>query len=263
MWVHNTRVDLAEDPVAVLVVTHGYGEHLGRFDEFAQRALEQGISVLRANLAGHGEGSGYCADITDFGEYQDQLSSRIAEARAYYKELPIFAFGHSFGSFITAWFASEHPGAVDGYIFSGGLVDNSAAPKLKVLATKLLSGVVPKLRIPVGVDVELISSDHDQVIRYKSDPLTFDRATLRWGRILMQALQRFADKPKWTTRSLWLHGEADEITPLKPVENYVSGEKCWELKVYANNRHEVHHDSLADAFYTDLFEFVKADNSQR
>jgi len=259
MWVHNTQVDLAEAPKAMLLITHGYGEHLGRFDDFTERALKQNISVIRANLPGHGPESDHCADISAFDEYQQQLLARVKEARSNCTDLPIFVFGHSFGSFITAWFATEHSDLVDGFIFSGGLVDNSAAPKLKVVATKLMGGLFPILKIPVGVDASKISSDQVQVARYQSDPETFDKASLRWGRVLMAALEQFDAKPKWVARSLWLHGADDEITPLEPVKNYIAGQKNWKLNVYEGCRHEVHHDSHAQQFYKDLFAFILSD----
>ena len=54
-------------PVALIQITHGMTEHIGRYEDFAQRMTERGIAVAGFDLRGHGRNAGD-ADGASFGE---------------------------------------------------------------------------------------------------------------------------------------------------------------------------------------------------
>src|SRR3954468_18207250 len=46
------------DPTHVVVIAHGYGEHIGRYDHVAEALGEGGASVYGLDHAGHGRSDG-------------------------------------------------------------------------------------------------------------------------------------------------------------------------------------------------------------
>ncbi len=255
-WQHNTQVDLVESPKAVIVVVHGYGEHLGRYDQFTERANAAGYAVLRANLLGHGPDSAKVADIAHIDDYCLPVVARVNEARTNCPDLPVVVFGHSLGSLVTLWSASHNAGLADAYVVSGGLVGPDAVPPVKLAITMLLGKVLPNLKISLGFDDDAISSIKAENERYQNDPHVFDKATLRWGRVLMGTLKAVEDQRKWSEPSLWLHGSNDQVNPLAPVQRYIAGQSNWQLNTYQGDHHEVHHDVHAEDFYRDMFNWL-------
>ena len=55
------------DVTAVLQITHGMTEHMGRYQDFAQYLCARGIAVSGFDLRGHGKHSGDQA-VASFGE---------------------------------------------------------------------------------------------------------------------------------------------------------------------------------------------------
>ena len=48
----------AENPIAVTILVHGFGEHISRYEHVAQQFLKENISVLGVDLIGHGNSTG-------------------------------------------------------------------------------------------------------------------------------------------------------------------------------------------------------------
>lgn len=55
------------EPRAMLQITHGMTEHIGRYSTLAEELTEQGIVVAGFDLRGHGENPGD-ANCASFGE---------------------------------------------------------------------------------------------------------------------------------------------------------------------------------------------------
>ena len=48
------RFNYANNETATVIIHHGFGEHLGRFDHVADYLLESGYNVMRFDVRGHG-----------------------------------------------------------------------------------------------------------------------------------------------------------------------------------------------------------------
>jgi pimeloyl-ACP methyl ester carboxylesterase len=62
-----------EQPVATLLVLHGYYDHMGLYRHVVDWGLRMGFAVLACDLPGHGLSSGPRASINEFEEYQAVL----------------------------------------------------------------------------------------------------------------------------------------------------------------------------------------------
>ncbi|WP_407293689.1 alpha/beta hydrolase [Stutzerimonas zhaodongensis] len=99
-------------PVATLLVLHGYYDHMGLYRHVVDWALKQGYAVLACDLPGHGLSSGPRASINEFDEYQAVLQGLLMEAAALNLPQPWHLLGQSTGAAIVLDYllnATTHP----------------------------------------------------------------------------------------------------------------------------------------------------------
>ncbi|MEQ7918841.1 alpha/beta hydrolase [Xanthomonas sp. WHRI 1810A] len=90
-----------DQPVATLVLMHGFYDHMGLYSCVIEWALEQGFAVIACDLPGHGLSSGARASIRDFAEYQSVLDRLFIEADTLQLPKPWHLCGQSTGGAIV------------------------------------------------------------------------------------------------------------------------------------------------------------------
>ena len=108
---------------AVLQITHGMTEHMGRYETFASALCAQGIAVAGFDLRGHGKNSGN-AEVASFGEggwraSMEDMHLFFEELRQRFPEMPHFMMGFSLGSFLLREYLGMYPEGVAGAIIAG------------------------------------------------------------------------------------------------------------------------------------------------
>ncbi len=99
--------DAVSRPVGVVQIIHGMDEHIRRYDRFAKFLNKNGYIVFGDDHRGHGKTAGKISNIGRVGNIPDIFMATVNDEieilkylKAKYK-LPVFLFGHSYGSFIT------------------------------------------------------------------------------------------------------------------------------------------------------------------
>ena len=97
--------DDVKEPKAVIQIIHGMQEHAKRYDEFAKVLNKAGFIVFASDLRGHGETAGRVEDLghTNGDIFKEIVSDQVIITEKLKKDydLPVYIFGHSYGSFIT------------------------------------------------------------------------------------------------------------------------------------------------------------------
>src|SRR3954454_13742107 len=99
VWVR--RWDAA-DPARLVVLVHGYGEHIGRYEHVAEALAARRSLVVGPDHVGHGRSAGEAGGVDDFEAVVDDLRAVVQEARA---DLPVVMVGHSMGGLIATRYA--------------------------------------------------------------------------------------------------------------------------------------------------------------
>ena len=87
---------------AVLLVSHGLGEHGGRYAQVAEELAAHGITVHAIDHRGHGRSEGRRGHVAHFGEFvRDFETFRVAVAKEHPSGAPLFLLGHSMGGLIA------------------------------------------------------------------------------------------------------------------------------------------------------------------
>ena len=87
------------DPIAHVVVAHGFAEYTRRQVNLAEALVSAGMSVLRYDMRGHGHSGGRRGHVERFDDYVDDLCDMVERART--PDVPLYVVGHSQGGLIT------------------------------------------------------------------------------------------------------------------------------------------------------------------
>lgn len=167
---------------AVLLVSHGLGEHGGRYAALAEDLVEHGITSYAIDHRGHGRSGGPRGHVAHFGEFVRDFEHFRAEiAKEHPGEKPIFLLGHSLGGLIAIRHLQTHPEApYAGAVLSAPLVGIAVkAPRWKVALSGVLSRWVPWLPFHNAIDTAMLSTAPGYVEAYRADTLLHNTITPR------------------------------------------------------------------------------------
>lgn len=211
-----------------LLIVHGLGEHIGRYDHVATVLAAQGWDVHGWDQRGHGRSEGKRGDIPDPEALLRDVARVIDAVRKPDSRLALV--GHSMGGLVAARFAAEalsaQPAAwsrpLHGLVLSSPALDAglSAAQKL---ALALAENLAPGLAVGNGLKPDWICRDPAVVRAYVDDPLVHDRITARLTRFIVDAGERvIADAPRWALPTLLMWAGADRCVAPRGSEAFAA-----------------------------------------
>lgn len=174
-----------ESSRGVVIVTHGYYDHVGIVRNAIDWALQSGFSVGAFDLPGHGLSTGARAAIDSFAQYATTLEDFLRHIPTT-PEQPIILVGHSTGcAAIFEYLHTRKNLSVRKAVFLAPLV-RGAYHHLSVVGFQLMKNFVET----TTRWFRNASSDREFLRWFRQDPLQYDRFPIRWGR----ALYRWHDK---------------------------------------------------------------------
>ncbi|XP_021502556.1 monoglyceride lipase isoform X3 [Meriones unguiculatus] len=232
-------------PKALIFVSHGAGEHCGRYDELAQMLKGLDMLVFAHDHVGHGQSEGERMVVSDFQVFVRDVLQHVDTVQKDYPEVPVFLLGHSMGGAISILAAAERPTHFSGMVLISPLVlaNPESASTLKVLAAKVLNLVLPNMSLG-RIDSSVLSRNKSEVDQYDSDPLIC-RAGVKvcFGIQLMNAVSRVERAmPKLTLPFLLLQGSADRLCDSKGAYLLMESSRSQDktLKMYEGAYHVLH-----------------------
>jgi alpha-beta hydrolase superfamily lysophospholipase len=229
---------------AALIIVHGLAEYAGRYaramDAFAQR----GIHAFAYDQRGHGAAPGPRTHVRRFDDFVTDLGVAVDAVRRIHPRLPLFVWGHSMGSVVATLAAAN--------VSLAGVITSS--PSLEIFRRgpdptsggyRMVSRVLPRIRIPLGLDPSRISHDESVQRAYGDDPRIPKTASLRLIVEFALACDRSREvAPRITTPWLVVHGEQDQVAPVAGAKVLFDllGSKDKQLQIYPAARHEVHNE---------------------
>jgi alpha-beta hydrolase superfamily lysophospholipase len=251
----------ANNAKAVVVIVHGFAEHLGRYDFFTEKLLESNLTVYRFDNRGHGNSGGKTGHLNDFNDYISDTDLIVENAVQENPGLPIFIIGHSMGGFIAFLYGLKYGDKLKGQILSGAATDyNIEIQGIKGTLIKIASRISPNALIKNDLS-DLISRDQGVVKRYRSDPLVFDKATAGFYYQFLMAGTNYllANRHSYTCPCLILHGEKDKIiskdVSKKLFDSIATDDKA--LKIYEGLYHEILNEPEKERVFEDIFKWIE------
>ncbi|MFY3382869.1 alpha/beta hydrolase [Paracidovorax sp. MALMAid1276] len=170
-----------------VLLVHGLGEHVGRYDPVARRLNDWGFAARGFDQYGHGESGGPRGGLSSDLRLLDDLADLVDATRARMPAgEPLVLLGHSMGGLVAARFVSLKMRPVDGLVLSSPALDAGLNPVQKLLLATL-PRLAPNLRVNNGLDVQYLSHDPAVAPAYLADPLCHDRISARLARFIAEA----------------------------------------------------------------------------
>ncbi|MEA4812913.1 MAG: alpha/beta hydrolase [Anaerolineaceae bacterium] len=209
---------------AAVVLVHGLGEHIQRYNHVAAQYNARNIFVLGFDQRGHGQTQGKRGLIPSAQQMMDDITSAIRLARKLCPGKPVFLYGHSMGSCEVLYYGLTGPEKPAGILAtSTPLYLNPSTEGQRKLA-RLFGKILPGLTIKNGLDANGLSRDKAVVKAYLEDPLVHPMASVRLANFLFDASEYvLAHAKDWNIPLYLAHGSADPICDIRGTEQFASG----------------------------------------
>ena len=199
-----------------VLIVHGLGEHIGRYDHVAAHLNGWGWNVVGYDQRGHGLSGGGKGQLAAPDSLLQDLSRVIAAVRTEHAG-PLVLLGHSMGGLVAARFVAEgllsSPAAwyrsVDALVLSSPALDAGMNAMQKLLLA-VTGPLAPNLAVGNGLKPAWISRDPAVVAAYEADPLVHDRVTPRLARFIVDGGESVrAQAARWAVPTLLMFAGSD------------------------------------------------------
>lgn len=261
---------------AVLQITHGMTEHMGRYESLAADLCRHGIAVAGFDLRGHGKNPGN-PEIASFGEGGwaasiEDMRLFFTELRSRFSEVPHYMLGFSLGSFLLREYLTKYPceGELSGAIIAGtghqpgwilsvmmsivrGEFGKAGFDGTTDLIRQLSFGTYNRKFKPNHTEADWLCSDVSALNAYLADPLVRKNisAGLFWE--LLGSMKRSGsafEYDGWNTSLpiLLISGQEDPVGDagkgVRTIYNRMkkAGMENVTLNLLPNARHDIFHE---------------------
>lgn len=283
------RFDCSQ-PRAMVQISHGMCEYIGRYSEFADYLGERGFLVFGHDALGHGssvrsaDDLGFTAEGGGAEYLVEDVHNLSLHMKREYPDLPLILFGHSMGSFIAREVAARYGKDYASAIFCG-----TGGPQMPAGAGRLLARLLIALRgerhrsvflariaflgynkkyDSVRTSCDWLTRDESVVDRYLADPLCRYIFTLRAYHDLFTLVQSVSRR-NWAERLpkdlpvLVVSGEMDPVGswgkgPRAVADRLTRAGVRVTLRIYPEMRHEILNEIGREQVLKEMEEWLTA-----
>lgn len=233
------------EPIAVIALVHGMGEHCGRYRHVAEFFTRHGISVITFDQRGHGRSEGQRGHAHSYRILLESIDELVDRAKVQFKHKPVFLYGHSMGGNLVLNYMLRKPFQVKGVIVTSPWLRLAfEPPAFKVKLGKWMRNIYPSFSQPTGLIAEHISRDPEVVKAYKRDKYVHNRISASFFMSVYEyGYYAIRHASEFKSPLLLMHGTADKLTSHKATEEFAAASKnVSELKLWDGLYHEIHNE---------------------
>lgn len=246
-----------ENPVKVLCIIHGIGEHAGRYDRMATFLNESHIAVVGMDHRGHGLSEGKRGHTAPRGSVLLDVDAMIEYAQNKYPGVPIILYGHSMGGNICLDYRNRggRNGVPEKYIVSAPWIRLvRQVPKAAYVAVKTVAKVAPEATLNSGCPKELLGNPVN-LTEYDADVLVHDKVSLQTaveGFDIGKALEKGRLENNHRADNiplLLMHGDADGICDVRgsrAIAQLNKGNPYFTYIEWPGYFHEIHNGGYVE-----------------
>ena len=251
-----------ENARAVILIVHGVGEHVARYQPFESWFCGHGYSCYGYDQRGHGRSGGVRTHVNNFLEYAEDLQLIISKVLSENSVTPVFLFSHSMGTLVALTNCIAFPdNKLAGVILSScAIKPGRSLPSWALKLINPLARLIPRLRVPTFIPVNGLSHDPAIANSYRRDELVESAVTLGWLRSFSDAQKEiFYNVEKIRVPLLVLHSQADPIASIEGVQDMLALVKSEDVTFieFQSLFHELHNEVLSDReqVYKNIFDW--------
>jgi alpha-beta hydrolase superfamily lysophospholipase len=244
---------------AVIVMVHGIGEHIHRYDHWASMFNKEEIGFVGVDLPGHGRSDGNRGDIKSYTLLGEMIDILIKSCNKTFPGCPVYIYGHSLGGGIVLNYLLRRNPKVKGAIVTSPYLRLAfEPPRIKLVLASVIKHILPGLIQPTGLNADQLSHDKALVEKYKTDPLIH-------GKISVRLFSESADAANYSLThaselkvpTLILHGSDDLILSVEGSREFARKTNMVDLKIWEGGYHELHNEPFKDEVFKYILNWIK------
>ncbi|MBK8529042.1 MAG: alpha/beta hydrolase [Rubrivivax sp.] len=251
---------------ARVLIVHGLGEHIDRYDALARALNAAGYAVSGHDQRGHGRSPGGRGAIPAADSLCSDLAAVIDTLQTADGRAPLL-LGHSLGGLVAARFVAEALAAQPASwsrplpkLMLSSPALNPGMNGAQRLLLAVLGSLAPNLAVNNGLKPDWISRDPAVVRAYVQDPLVHDRVTARLVRFIVDAGREvLAQAPRWRVPTLLMWAGADRCVAPRGSADFAAAAPSAVLQhqVWPALFHEIFNEPERDAVVARLVQFLQ------
>jgi alpha-beta hydrolase superfamily lysophospholipase len=243
-----TRLVRPPQPLAVVGIVHGYGDHSGCYVELMERLAAAGFESHAVDFRGHGRSGGRRGFARRWSDFLDDLETFVARLRRaaggqlHAEAQPLFLLGQSHGALLLVHAALHGLADIRGMVFTSPYLRFTLpVPPWKLSFGRLIASVAPGFPMPTDIRVEMLTADPAILELARSDPLSLRIVTPGWFFAAQRAqTEALARAPDFRVPLLVVQGGRDPITDPAATEAFYNrlGSEDKTYRCFPDMRHE-------------------------
>ncbi len=243
---------------AIIILVHGLGEHLGRYESWAHKFIQYNYAVCTLDLPGHGLSSGKRGHIKKYSDFYGILDTYIQKVKLDFPNAPIILYGHSMGGNIVVNYILEEKPNVKAVILSSPWLQLAVKPPvLKFWLAEFMYKFFPSYSDSTNLNPNFISRIPEEVKRYKEDKLVHGYITPGlFVPLFFKGLKAMKAGKKIYLPTLIFHGTADMLTSAEASHYFAEENEFNTFKSFENGYHELHYDICREELFENIIDWM-------
>lgn len=247
------------DVRAEMIIVHGIGEHLGRYESLAEFFCSKGVAVHAFDLRGHGHSQGKRGVIGHLDDFLNDLNSFDHLIDHSLGDVPQFLYGHSMGGNLALNYLLQCDHHLAGAVISSPWLGLTHPPAGWVCdLVQFCDRVIPSVTVFNGIHSWHLTSDVVEQDLIINDFLLHNRISVRLFNCLSRAATDLLEHPKRVNLPvLLLHGTADPVTDCNVTERFAASVEMASFITYQGAKHELHHEKIKNQVFDDVMAWME------
>lgn len=196
---------------AVIVLTHGMGEHSGRYGHTAAALTDAGYAVYAYDVRGHGKSGGPRGHAPGIEVLMEDVQVVYDWAKMENAGRKFFLMAHSMGGNFTLNYVLRRQPSVAGVVLTSPWLRPTTPPSPLLMNTgRFLSGLIPAFTLDSGIGNARVSHDLELLNSFPDLNLTHTKITARMGATIFDAGEYALAHAAEFTLPLSLHHAGDD-----------------------------------------------------
>jgi alpha-beta hydrolase superfamily lysophospholipase len=235
-------------PLAVVGIVHGYGDHSGCYAEGMEQLAASGFEAQALDLRGHGRSGGRRGHVGRWSDYLDDVEAFLQRLRqaaggaSLSGNRPLFLLGQSHGALLLTHAALHGLTGIQGLVLTSPYLQIAlSVPAWKLAVGRIFERTLPWLPIPSEIRGEMLTSDPAILAAHREDPLALHIATPGWFFSARRAqTEALARSPAFRLPVLVIQGERDLVTDPRATQAFFErlGSEDKTYRAFPTMRHE-------------------------
>ena len=250
-----------ESPKAILIITHGLGEHSECYQRLVEGIQELELSVYAWDMRGHGRSEGKRGVCREFFDYCRDLKCFHNFVKKREADHQIFQLGHSMGGLVvTCGLLNDIGTELKGHILSSPLFQIGVnVPRLKEMAGSMASKWLPDLTLHNEISYPQLSRDESVLEEYERDHLRHDKISTKLFTDLLETTRHALDHAVQIRVPILVQQAGhDTVVGVEATRKFFSKLSSQDKTffLYEGYLHEIYNDLGRERVYSDLMDWI-------